>query len=436
MKLSDGTSVEPGDSEVVRRLNEHGDAIERALPSISGSEIRRALPVASSPTRVTRNRTPFLVAAAVAALVVGGGIAMLTLGRADSDTRLEASPTATTEVEEAEQPDPETPTEVTEPERDPATSTGAVDLTPIPVTPAEFGTAEVRFLPAADSGFAVASGSRVLLSTSDLAPTVATPVRTQRLAMPAADPTDRRAVMVLVSTYATEADVDAFLEDEPTAHGDVGEPADFDGRQGTWFETEGFAPFSAGTPMRTIRTLRLHLDPTTVVDVAAPDVSRAEIEALVASLTFADDGSLESPPAPAGFEEAQPIDGLSPGAVINDPSAADQLSLTLVGANGEQVELTISPDSAGLDPAGAHHEDPSGYGWIEFGLFREVVVSFVSDDVTLELRSFNGQMSADEMLELARSVEPVDDDSWAERLAVASLFDAPVADVGDLPAED
>ncbi|MGI9615424.1 MAG: hypothetical protein ACR2QO_21105 [Acidimicrobiales bacterium] len=87
--------------------------------------------------------------------------------------------------------------------------------------------------------------------------------------------------------------------------------------------------------------------------------SRAEIEALVASLAFADDGSLDAPTPPA-----------------------------------------------------------------EAGLFGETAVSFVGEDVTLVLRSYNGQVSADELVELARSVERVDDETWAERLSVAPLFDA------------
>lgn len=433
MKLSDGLGSEPEDVEVVRRVGDHADAIDRALPVISGPDIRGALGVTSSSTKVERSRTPFLAAAA--AVVVAGGIAATTLGRGGTDTQLEATPFESAEVESTDQTIPVPPPETTEPEGGPS-ELDAADMMPIPVAAADFGTAEVRFLPPSDSGFAVASGSRVLLSRGSLEPAVATPTRTQRLAMPTIDPADRRSVLVIVSNYADEAEADAVVEAEPTPGGLAGESADIGGRQGSWHEDEGFAPFSAGNPMRTIRTLRVRLDPTTVLDVVAPDVSRAEIEALVASLTFSDDGSLEKPTPLAGFVADEPIDGWSPSAAIIEPSASDYLSLVLVGVNGEQVDLTISAESAGLSAVGAHFDDDTGYGWIEAGPFRETTVSFVGEHVTLVLRSYDGQVSADELVELARSIQPVNDEVWVERLAIATLFDAPVADVGDVPIED
>ena len=431
MKLSDEAMPEPGDVKIVERVRDHAEVIERAVPVISGSDIRHAptATLTAIDSRLQRSRRPFLAAAAAAVVIVGGGIAAVTLGNdnAGTDTQVEAADSLDVTADATNPSTTEAAAEATtEVDEAPAQEDGPVDMMPIPVTAADFGTADMRLLPPPDSDFTVATGSRLLLSESDIPPAVATPVRTQRVALPTVDPADRRAILIIVSTYADEAEADALIAAEPTAHGSAGDPADIDGLPGAWHEEEGFAPFSAGNPMQTIRTLRLRLDPTTVLDVATPDVSRAEIEALVGSLTFSDDGTLGSPTPPAGFAEAEPIDGLSPRAVINDPAASDYLSLTLVGLNGEQVELTVSPETAGLSPAGAHFEDGNGYGWVEAGLFGEKVVSLVTADATLILHSYDGLTSADDLVALARSIEPVDDETWAERLAIAPLYDAPV----------
>lgn len=102
-------------------------------------------------------------------------------------------------------------------------------------------------------------------------------------------------------------------------------------------------------------------------------------------------------------------------------------SLVLVALNGERVDLTISAESGGLSSTGAHFETEAGYGWIETGLFGESVVSFVGPEVTLVLRNYDGQVTAEELVVLAGSVQPVDAETWAEQLAIAPLFDAPVS---------
>ncbi|MEL7207352.1 MAG: hypothetical protein AAGK32_03810 [Actinomycetota bacterium] len=233
--------------------------------------------------------------------------------------------------------------------------------------------------------------------------------------------------MILATTYADEAAADAVIEAEPTTHGIAGEPIDVDGRSGRWLEQEGFAPFSAGNPMRIIGVARIRLDATTVLDIAATDVPRTEIETLISSIALAADGSLEAPTPPAGFDGVEPIEGRSPISAMTDPSASDYLSMTLAGVNGEQIDLSISAEEVDADVGSAHFETPTGYGWIEFGLFRETIVSFVGPDATFVLANYDGQVPADELVALAESMQLVDDDVWAERLAIAPLFKAPVS---------
>ncbi len=439
MNPYDDLQPDERDGDLLRRIKDHAAVVDHALPSISGADVRRSVDATASAATTSgitsRGRAPFLAAAAAMAIVVGAGA--VGLSRSSTSEPLEATPsTDATPAVVASEPDEvddvvdeevDVDDQVDEVEHEPAAS--PPDLMPRPVEAADFGAEEIRYLPSADSGFVVSTGSQVLLSEAELPPEAATPVRWQRVALPASDPSDRRSVIVRATTYADEAAANALIEAEPTSHGVAGEPMDVDGRLGAWHEAEGFAPFSAGNPMRVLGFARVRLDATTVLDIAAPDVSRAEVEQLIASISLAGDGSLELPTAPAGFDTPEPIEGLSPIETMNRPAASDYLSLTLAGVDGEQIDLSVSLEPAGSDRATAHVDTPTGYGWIEFGLFRETVVTFVGADATFVLANYDGQVSADELIAVAQSMELVDGQAWVERLAIAPLFKAPVSAV-------
>ncbi|MGH1490225.1 MAG: hypothetical protein ACRBK7_12670 [Acidimicrobiales bacterium] len=449
MKLPDEDGFGLEDSDTLRRVRAHADAVDRSLPELSGAEIRQNATMAVLSTGGARGRGPFLAAAA--ALVIVGGAVVFAFGRSNNTSELQAATPAqavdanavdanTEDVETADvdtggaEPEPEVaPAEpdedLSETEGEPSPPRSFPDLRPIPVAAADFGAAELRYLPTTDSGFVVASGSRMLLSEAELGPELARPVRIQRVSLPATDPADRRGIVMVMSTYASQAEADALIEAEPTTHGS-GEPADITGLAGAWKEVEGFAPHSAGNPMRVIRTLRVRLNAETVLDVAAADVSRTEIEGLVSSLVISEEGLLETPTPPVGFDSAEPVTARS---LIDQESVSDYLSLGLVGGNSERVSLDISADLDGLTAADAHFESAAGYGWIEAGLFGETVVSFVGPDVALRLVNYDGQVTVDELVALAAAIEPVDDETWAEQLAIAQLFDAPVAAI---PSDD
>ena len=464
MKQYDGPQSDHQDGDLLWRIQDHAAVVEGAVPPISGADVRRSVDAtATSPTdapatvpattadstsssRANRGRAPFLAAAAAVVIAVGAGA--FALNRSSDSEPLEVNPAAETieadDGDEADEVDDgvqaatvddleQDPTDepVDEVEQEP--TAGVPDLRPEQVKAADFGADEIRYLPSSDSGFVVSSGSQVLLSEADLSPEAATPIRWQRVSLPATDQTDRRSILVHVTTYVDGAAADALIEAEPTSHGVAGEPMDVAGRLGAWHQVEGFAPFSAGNPMRVIGVARVRLGSASVLDVAATDVPRAEIEQFIASITLTGDGSLEPPVAPVGFDSAEVIDGVSPVETRSRPSASDYLSLTLVGESGEQVELSVSLEPIDSDETTAHFVTPTGYGWIEHGLFRETIVTFVGANAAFIFANYDGQVAADELITIAESMELVDSEAWVERLAIAPLFKAPV---GGVPVGD
>lgn len=413
MNLSDNPPPSD-DSDVLQRVRIHSAAVDSALPDLVGQDIRKQAALLGTTSIVKRRRTPFLVAAA--SVVAVGGLAAYGLSK-QSETQQIRTSADTTSLTTAAPTSGATSTPSTSSSIEPADPLDA--LTPRPVGPGEFGSSELRFLPPADGDFAVSSGAQILMSEADLAPPVALPTRTQRVSLRAADPSDRRGITIEASTFENEAGVDLFLAAEPTAHGTAGEPMAFSGIEGMWSEEEGFAPFSAGNPMRAIVTARVRIGDSTIVDVAAADVSRQEIESLLASLSFDADGNLQSPPAPAGFTAGETIESQRTASA----ASSDFLSMVLVGPDGEQVELGVF---AREDESLGAPSLEVGQSWAETALFGETVVGLVGPDAIFVLTNFDGQVSEAELIALAASLEKVDDATWIERLAIAPLTHNPV----------
>lgn len=413
------------ESDLLERLKQHGASVDGALPTMTGPRIREDAAMIDDSSVVRRRRTGFLVAAA--AVVVLGGVAVWGVNRSTDRQQVgvaaDGDQTTESTVDDSSQSPAQSTTTVVEDETQRATTAEdpMTALLPSQVDAVDFGPPDLRYLPSTDSGYVVASGGHVLLSEANLESPAAVPTRTQRVSMKASSADDRRGIVIIVSTFADTAAADLVVAAEPTARGVAGDPMDFDGITGAWFAEEGFAPFSAGNPMRTIGSARVRIGASMVVDVATADVVREDIEALLASLVFDEGGSLETPVPPAGFSTADPIEGASLLYSANE----DYLGFTLAGANGEQVELEVLPNVPATRPA-AEFSTASGDGWVETGLFGQTIVTLVRSDVVMVMTNYTGQVSVEELIALGEAIEKVDDVAWVERLSIAPLYRNPV----------
>lgn len=444
-----------GDELVIRRVKEHADAVDRKLPKLSGEQIRsgelvQPSDVVRSETELVqvqpsfRSRLPFLAAAA-AILAAVGAVVVVNATADDQATQLQAAPAASTDqttstptptTTEAPTTEATTAVDTTDPaasEENALQDEGADETVDpasafmaVPVAAEDFSP-DVRYLPNPDSGFVVASGGYVLLGEAVLGGDPLTDARQQRVAMRAEQAGDRRAVLINLSTFETAAEADAVLAAEPTMHGEPGEAVEINGQPGAWSEHEGFAPYSSGNPMHIIRSLRLRYGPTSVLDITAPSVDRVELEAVVSSLVIDADGTLQDVSPPIGFESGTPTEGVHPGQQLSW-AGPNFLELSLTGVDGEELEVSISPASVEMDAASVF-ESTNGQGWIETGLFGEPMLYVIGPDLTIRVTSYDGQMTIEEMIAVADSIEPVDDATWAERLAIAPLYQSPVMSI-------
>ncbi len=426
--------------DVARQLDNVSQGLDSAPSSFDGSAIRDASNALRSTTpaqarhrfRSPGRRVALSVAACIAFVLGGFGLVLAMQNEqpvqpvsaldgepeSDADAGADADSAALSEGETA------APSQTTtEPRRTPPVE----DVIPRAATADDVGPAMARLLPPTDADYQLIAAAQILHSEAELGPLPPSP----QIPGPSAFYTDDEgngSLRLHLATYGTASDADLAVDFAESNHYLQTEVIDEGGLTGVWIGDElGFAPYvGSATDQSVIGTAEIRIDDTRILTVLGIDLSR-ELALSLALQVIAADGDGVFPPAPEGYTGPTIMAG--PAFPTFRPDT-DQLILTLSErGTGELVELMIQPADPDTSTETGETADvigTTGMGWYDVGLWGEVHVTWVRPEVTVELINPTGNLSFQQLVDLAESLESLDEGLWVERTAGVTLVRTPV----------
>jgi len=302
------------------------------------------------------------------------------------------------------------------------------DVIPRTASAEDVGPAEARLLPPEDTGYQLLEAAQLLYSEAALGLVPPTP-NLPGLSAFYSDNEGNGSLRLHLATYGEPTDADlamALAESHPYLQTDL---IDENGLSGVWIGNEqGFAPYvGSAADQSTIGTAEIRLDDHRVLTVVGIDLSR-ELALSLALQLIAAEVDDAFPPAPAGYTGPTITAGPAFPTFRVD---ADQLVLTLSDrATGELVEVMVqtADTNASVTETGETADviGATGMGWYDVGLWGGVHVTWVRPDLNVELTSPTGNVSHEQLVALAGSLEMLDESQWIERTAGATLVRTPV----------
>ncbi len=401
---------------------------DRQSTSLDGPAIRGLAPetAGTAGERLGGRRGYLLAVAAVVVIAAAGGLVLDIADRSTSpDTGTGPAAQANDGDGSGTEPAPSASPSTTAPapaEDEPSSET-TIGFIPTPIPASELGWPRVRLLPPVASGFAVEAVWELLVeeeAAPDQEPAEGEQPRRERTEYLATDPDDRRAVVVLVTTYASPAEADeAMASPHPITPDTIDRgTSEVAGLPASYVRTWASAPRSGGESRHELLVTSVRLEENVVFSVAVPDGTLDQVAEIVSSASRDPGGRTVFDAQLAGFDGPIVSSDLSlddiPGASSSDilglalrhPTSSAVVSVEIHETDADGIDaatLTRQPDVI---------EGETGFGYVRRGLFGEQNLIWMRDGLVVTIDHYDRLLTDAELAEFADSLEPVDDATW------------------------